>query len=96
VVCCGSLGSVAGCNDLREVTRVAKSTYDRLPSNTKACDELSVFGHQENSNMATQTIAENPSLTLHLSEPDAATTNDAQISTYQGYGNVYWYVGNAK
>lgn len=46
--------------------------------------------------MATQTITEDPSLALNPSTENAAPTSDAQISTYQGYDNVHWYVGNAK
>jgi 4-hydroxyphenylpyruvate dioxygenase len=46
--------------------------------------------------MATQTIVEDPSLTLHQSATNPISSSDAPISTYQGYDNVHWYVGNAK
>jgi 4-hydroxyphenylpyruvate dioxygenase len=46
--------------------------------------------------MATQTIVQDPSLALHPSATDPIASSDAPISTYQGYDNVHWYVGNAK
>lgn len=46
--------------------------------------------------MATQTITDDPSLKLQHMEANATISSDAQISTYQGYDNVHWYVGNAK
>lgn len=45
--------------------------------------------------MATQTIIEDPSLSLHNSEKSPVTTSDSQISSYEGYDNVHWIVGNA-
>ncbi|KAK5169342.1 uncharacterized protein LTR77_005317 [Saxophila tyrrhenica] len=50
--------------------------------------------------MATETITEDPSLQLHVDASVGASqstkASEAPISTYQGYDNVHWYVGNAK
>lgn len=46
--------------------------------------------------MATQTITQDQSLSVSHSKINVSTNEIAHISTYQGYDNVHWYVGNAK
>lgn len=46
--------------------------------------------------MATQTITQDPALHLHVPATQSTEGTEVPVSTYQGYDNVHWYVGNAK